>query len=155
MRIVKKFLSNKILVWTVVLIVIFCITQFILKILNLKFRKWFFMTIAGIATVIIFIELIHILLSQNNKIKLFFMFISIIGIMLVLLFYKKIILAFFGTNARIEHVVEKNSNKYVASVEEGFLDTTVYYYKYINWFIMGSEVEFIENYKGAYDPIRK
>ena len=45
-------------------------------------------------------------------------------------------------------------DKYVASVESKFTDTTVYFYKYVNSFVMSSEAEFEEYYNGCYDPIK-
>ncbi len=59
----------------------------------------------------------------------------------------------FPTSGYTEHIVEKDGEKYVATVY-GHLHTYVHYHDYINYVVCGKQVRISEDYgKGSFDPL--
>lgn len=152
-------INKNLILYSIILIVILFIAHFILKLFNLKFRQWFYLTVISITIVGILIRIIEKFIKQSRKVKkiigYIFSGLAILGIIFwrivaVMLFFLLLII-----NPKAEHVVERQGDIYVASVESSLLHTTVYFYEYVNFFVMGSEAEFEEHYKGAYDPIAR
>ena len=159
---IKSFfrkINRNLLLYSIILIVILIIAHLILKAFCLKFREWVYLTVIAISIISISIYLIQKFIKASKEIKFIIGYICAILVILGVLFWKIVALMLLLLpliiNPKSEHIVERQGNKYVASVESGFLDTTVYFYKYVNCFVMGSEAEFEEYYKGSYDPIKR
>lgn len=152
-------INKNLILYSIILITILVITHVILKLFNLRFRQWVYLSVIGISVIGILIRIIENFIKQNRKVKKIIGYICASLLVLGIIFWKIILgMLFFLLiiiNPHTEHIVERQGNRYVASVEVSLLHTTVYYYKYINFFVMGSEVEFEEHYKGSYDPIEK
>lgn len=156
---IKVFLNKNLLIHSIVLIVTLFIIHFILKVFDLKLRNWVYTVVISISAILFSIFLIKKFIQTDKKTKLDIVYGIAIFIVLCAIFWKFLLVGFFfliiGINPKSEHVVERENIKYVAVVETGFLHTNVYFHKYINVFVMNSEVEFSENYNGSYDPIER
>lgn len=152
-------INRNLLIYLIILIVILVIAHLILKVFCLKFREWVYLTVIAISIISISISLIQKFIKASKEIKFIIGYICAILAILSVMFWKivaaMLFLLLLIINPKSEHIVERQGDKYVAIVESGFLDTTVYFYKYVNSFVMGSEAEFEEYYKGSYDPIKR
>jgi len=152
-------INKNLILYSIILIAILVVTHFILKLFQLRFRQWVYLTVITISVIGILIRIIQKFTKQSKNVKKIIGYICA-SLLVLSIIFRKILLAilFFLLiiiNPHTEHIVERQGNRYIASVETSLLHTTVYYYKYINFFVMGSEVEFEEHYKGSYDPIEK
>lgn len=147
----------------VVLIIIYEILEYILRINNLAFRNIIFYTFivsCVILSFLIFIQVIKALYNTTKKktLKIYVRIISGIGsgiitiLMTALLIYGTFIFIFAH---RPEHVVEKDGKKMVAYVDS-FLEVKVNYYKYVNLLVRGNQLKINEYYgNGGYDPFER
>lgn len=159
---IKIFFSKtnrNLLHYSILLIVILIVTHFALKIFNLKFRQWVYLTISTVSIIGMFIHLIKEFIKKSKRFKLKIGFICATLVILCKIFWKEVGFIFFFlvciVNPKKEYVVETHGCKYIASAESGFLNTTVYFYEYVDSFIMGSEEVSEKHYKGSYDPIAR
>lgn len=162
MKKIKSFfhkINKHLILYSIALTIVLVITPFILKLFALKLRQWVYLTAAIILMVLIFIFLVQKFIKKSKKTKLIIVLIFSIIITLFITFWKVLFLGLFVIlsviNPKSEHSVQIEGNQYVASVEYSLLDTTVYYHKYINAFVMGYEPEFTEYYNGYYNPIER
>lgn len=160
MKKIKSFfhkINNYLLLCSLVLILILIVTHFILKLFALKLRQWIYLTVSIILMVLIFIFLVQKFIKKSKKTKLIIVLSLSIIITLCITFWKVLLLGLFVIlsviNPKSEYLVQIEGRQYVASVEYSLLDTTVYYHKYINIFVMGYEPEITEYYNGYYEPI--
>lgn len=150
-------INNNMMLYSVVLIVILFFTQIILKFFNLKLRQWVYLTVVVISTILILGFCIKQFIKKSRKTKSIITFIGISVLALCIIFWKIVLWGLFVLiiviNPKSEHVVYIQGSRYVACVESNLSDKTVYYHKYINFIVMRSEEDFIEYYKGSYNPI--
>ncbi len=148
---IKKYIPRIILLDTLLFIVIMTAVHFVLHLLGLTFRKWFFSICLILIMTGIITGIFQLLLKiRIRSVKILAVTAYIILVVAVgVIFYPLVIFAVVGE----EHVVERKEGKYVAYVS-GFLSTYVYYYEYKNFLICG-ETKRIEEYygKGGFDPI--
>ena len=147
-----KKIKRSILFYTILIAIIFTISHFILKIFNMQYRQWvyFFIFIATIIGTIL--GIIQIVKNKSKKIKIIVASIGFIIIILGIIFWQLILLIFAFAYVP-EHEITKEDKKYVAYVKS-FLDVKVYYYDYINFFLVGNKIKIYENYgNGGYDPL--
>ena len=151
--------SKSLLTYSILLIIILVVLHFILKAAGLKLREWVYIVVISISAILFVVFLIKKFIQTDKKTKLDILLGIVVLLILCAIFWKFLLIGFFFLiiviNPKSEHIVEIEYEKYVAVVEIGFLDTNVYFHKYINPFVMNSEVEFSEHYKGSYDPIER
>ncbi len=158
---VKIFLNTmakKLILYSTILTILVIIMHLFLKLINLRFRLWIYITTAVILVIAIMIKLVMLFIKQKPTVKRNIELVCGALITLGLIFWRVTLLLLFALLLLMpgtEHVVEKDGQKYVAYVNSGFLDTTVEYYDYINFFIMSNELALSENYNGSYDPIKR
>lgn len=149
-KIINK-LKCSILFYVIMFVIIFVLLHFFLKLFNIQFRQWVYYFALLISTLGTLAGIIQLVRKRSKKVKLAFSIIGIIITIFVLIFWQ-IILLFFALSYSPEHIIEKNNNKYVAYVNS-FLQVDVYYYDYINFFLVGNKVRIREDYgNGGYDP---
>ena len=152
MRKLLNKIKNHILLATIVFTLLFALLCALLSLCNIMFRKWVYYLVALLVACGIIFGIIQTRGNAKNKIfKIFMNVVLILGVIGIILssFFIFIALAFSYTP---EHIIEKNDKKYVAYVHS-FLKVDVYYYDYINFFIMGNKVKIREYYgSGGYDP---
>ncbi len=168
-NIMKKF-NKHIGLFSIILLIVFTVLHFLLKLVHIKFRKWVYVTIVSIFLIGIFIKILQILYSKIKKHeKKFFIYSGITIAILILfgiIFWRYTLLMILlmlllvdsytdNIIPNYEHVVKREDTKYVASVNPMWMDTQVDYYEYINFFIMGNEVKDSKFYDGVYDPIQR
>lgn len=160
MKKIKVFfrkINRNLLLYSIILMTTLVVTHLVLKPFYLKFRQWVYLTVVAVLTILILICLIQSFIKKSKKIKLIIGYICAILLAVGIVFWKTVVFMLFllivAINPKSERIVEIQGNKYVASVQSRLSDRTVYYYNYVNFFIMGSKVQFTENYDGSYDPI--
>lgn len=146
----KKFLARaktSILFYVILFIVIFVLLHFLLMLFNIQFRQWVYYVVVAIAVIGILIGLFKLESIENKIVK------RIVTISTVLCFIAIPYILLYCIFLYIpEHILEKDNNKYVAKVRS-FKRVDVYYYDYINFFLVGNKVRIHENYgSGGYDP---
>lgn len=147
-RIFKK-LENNILAYTSIFTIFFVLLHFLFKLFNIRFRLWCYCLVATFMIVGIIVGTFQFLKEKSKKVKLVFFIIGVSIIIFVAVSWKTILVALDYTP---EHIVTKNDKKYVAYVR-AFLNVDVYYYDYINFFLVGDILKIYENYgNGGYDP---
>ncbi len=145
-------IKKSILFYTIVVAVVFVITHFLLKIFNAQFRQWVYYSILVLVLIGIITGIIQIVRKKNKKIKIIFLTIGLITSILIIIFWKVILLIIVFSYSP-EHVVIKDDKKYLAYVNS-FLKVDVYYYDYINFFLIGNKLRLHEYYgSGGYDPL--
>lgn len=168
-NIIKKFNDH-----IVLLLILFISLHFFLKLINVRFRKWVYVTIISIFSVGIFIKIIRMLYSDailgKKYIKQFFSkylsIIVVVSILLGIIFWKYLLLIIFLIALTIdsitdniipnyERVIQIEDSKYVASINPLWMDAHVDYYEYINFFIMGNKPIDIQYHIGVYDLINR
>lgn len=152
-------ISKSLLTYSVLLIIILVALHFILKASGLELREWVYIVVISISAILFVVFLIKKFIQTDKKTKLDILLGIVVLLILCAIFWKILLIGFFFLiiviSPKSEHIVEIEYEKYVAVVEIGFLNTTVYFHEYINPFVMNSEVEFSEHYKGSYDPIER
>lgn len=144
----KSFLSKKFLfiLLTIFLLLIFLIIT-IANLNNVFITNITINILSIIFTIFLFLLLFRILLcSRINSTKFIVKSFSILYILIGMFFY-------FNENP--QYVINKNTKKMFAVVNNGPLQVWVEYYDYTNPFFVHKEnLKFIEFYGGAYDPIK-
>lgn len=146
----KKIKTN-ILLYTVIILVSFVISHFILKILSIKYRQWVYYAVILLFMIGIVVGAIQIIRKKGKTVKVIS---SIIGTIIAffVIFYWQLFLLGFVFSYCPEHVIERDGKRYVAYVKS-FLSVNVDYYDYINFFLVGDKVKIHEYYgKGGFDP---
>jgi len=151
MIIIKKYIPEIILIDTLLLILVFMLSQLLLTIFDLSFRKWAIAVFVMFITLGLVIGTYQLLLRiRNRSLKIFLASLYTVFVLAAGSFVLPVALFAFAGK---EHVVERNEGKYVAYVN-GFLDTYVQYYDYKNFLICGKNKRIEEYYgKGGFDPI--
>lgn len=150
MKQIKKYILKMILFEPVLFILILAIANLILSFFNLMFRKWIYILSPLIIMLSFVIKIMQLLLKIKKKklkrtLSTLFMIYLLISTPIISL------LAIFCIPP--EHIIEKDNEKYVAYVN-GFLKTYVYYYDYVNAFVVGNQKRIEEYYgKGGFDPL--
>lgn len=142
-----KWINNNILLFTILVIATLIGCHFLLGIFNIRYR----LSMIYSSSIIIIIGLIAgtiQLFRKKGKIVKSVIIATCITIIIVCLLFWQIILLVLAFLYTPEHVVEKENKKYVAHVYS-WLDTSVEYYDYINFFAMGNEINFIEYYNNV------
>ena len=146
-----KKIFDKMILFTIIYIVLFIAMYELLRCFSLHFRQWVYIVSAIIIVLGFSIGIYYKIFKSKSKKKKIILSILYTVALLVILFnsYTIFIVAF---SYQPEHIVEKDNRKMVAYVS-GFLDTSVYYYDYVNPFVIGNKV--MEEYygKGGFDPI--
>lgn len=146
-----KKIKKSILFYTIMAVIIFTISHFISKIFNTQYRQWVYLLIFILTLIGTVSGIIQIIKNKSRKTKIIVAITGSIIIILAILFWQ-LILLIFASIYKPEHVKTNEGEKYVAYVE-AFLDTEVYYYDYINFFLVGNKVKIREDYgNGCYDP---
>lgn len=142
-----KWISNNILLFTILVIITFIVCHFLLGFFNMGFRLSAVYTLSIIIIIGLLIGTIQIYRKKGEIVRgtIIAIFICII---IFCLFFWKIILLLFAFAYTPEHVVEKEDKKYVAHVSS-WLDTHVEYYDYINFLVMGKEIRLREFYNNV------
>ena len=145
-------MKNNILVSTIIIdliiILIGLINYFVFKVM---FRQWVYYFLIVVNIIAFIVGIIQKIRSKNKIVKITFISIGILLIILIIIFWKLILLV-FAFSYSPEHVIQKDDKKYVAYVK-AFLHVDVYYYDYINFFLCGNQLRLHEDYgKGGYDP---
>lgn len=153
----KKMLNRikeHILLCDLIFIVIIVILNFILNLLNIRFRLW-------ITIVIIFLSVIGFVVGMLQQIykatesKKTAMIISILilaFIIILTLFFMPIIILVWVFSYHPEHTVMLDGKRYVAVVSS-FLHVDVNYYDYYGPLLMGTKVRVHGDFgKGGFDP---
>ncbi len=148
------FLKNNILIGDLIFIGINILINFILYLINIRFRLWAIILIILIAIIGFIIGIIQqIFLSSDNKKKA--AIISFIGIIPIIVsiysFFPFIkLVGFLYYNP--EHTTTLDSKKYVA-VTSSFFSVHVDYYDYYGFLLTGTKVRVHGDFgKGSYDP---
>ena len=144
MKKIINFLKNNILLDSIIVLLIIIVLNYLFELFNLKLRQniiYFSILMIIIGTIIGMIQLYK---TKGKIVKRIIISLSTLCIIFGIIFWQFIffIVAFTYTP---EHIVYKDGKKYVAQVYS-WLDTTVRYYEYKNFFIMGSKQRIVENY---------
>lgn len=144
MKKIINFLKNNILLDSIIVLLIIIVLNCLFELFNLKLRQniiYFSIIMIIIGTIIGMIQLYK---TKGKIVKRIIIGLSTLCIIFGIIFWQFIffIVAFTYTP---EHIVYKDGKKYVAQVYS-WLDTTVRYYEYKNFFIMGSKQRIVENY---------
>lgn len=151
MKKILKQIKNHILLSTIIMVVAFIAICFVNKLFGVMFRQWVYLAIILIAIIGSIIGIIQIIRKRNKYIKIL-LIVFLVSIFIFIIAFWPIILLGVAFSYEPEHVIEKDNKKYVAYVES-FLKVNVYYYDYINFFLVGNKVKIHEFYgNGGYDP---
>lgn len=149
MQTIKKYIPKMIWMYTILYAALFCLLYLGLSVFGLTFRAWVYIGAAVVIAAGLLAGLIQILVWIKRKV----LKTVCIGLSIVILFYSfwiGFVVVIFGYMP--EYVVERNGQKYVIFVDS-FLKTSVYYYDYKNFLVMGKERRIEEYYGKAYfDP---
>lgn len=152
MKKVFNFIKKHILITTIISTFIFVLLHFLLGLCDIMFRQWIYYLVGILIVIALIAGMIQTIKKTQNKIiKIIIKIISIIIVICTIL-SSYIIMLFLVFSYSPEHVIEKNGKKYVAYVKS-FTHVNVYYYDYINFFLVGNKVKIEEYYgRGGYDP---
>lgn len=151
MKIVWNILRKNVLLSSLINILVVVLVYFLLKIFNITFRQWVYYFVFAITAIGIIIGSIQISKKRGKITKAFFIILGIAVVVIIVLFWK-IILLVFAFSYKPEHVIIKDNKKYVAYVI-AFKQVDVEYYDYINFFLVGNRLKLREEFgSGGYDP---
>lgn len=144
-------MKKHILLNTIIYVIFFAISYFILKLFHLMFREWIYI----LSAILITFGCISGLMQLSSKIEKESLKELLTGSLIIT---STLILSIgqfiFVFTYMPEHIVEKDGKKMVAYVN-GFFRTYVYYYDYKNAFIVGNQKRIEEDYgDGGFDPIQ-
>lgn len=152
-KIFNKVKQN-ILVYDLAFVCINILINFILYLINIRFRFWVIILIILISIVgfvIGMLEQIYIS-SENKKKAILLSLLVIIPIMILALVFLPIIGFVSLFNYKPEHVTILDNKKYVAVVSS-FINVDVDYYDYYGFLLMGTKVRVHGDFgKGGHDP---
>ena len=150
----RKFLENlrkNIFLYTIIFLLLFIISHFVLNIFNIQYRQWIYWSVLAVFIIGIILGIVQIVRKKDENIKTAFIIMGMFVTIIIVAFWKMFLLLFAFLYTP-EHVIEKDDKKYVAYVDS-FLQVNVNYYDYINSFIMGNKIRIREDYgNGGYDP---
>ena len=151
MRKVWDILRKNVLWSSLINILVVILVYFLLKIFNITFRQWVYYFVFSITVIGIIIGSVQIAKRRGKKTKALFIFLGIVIAIIIVMFWK-IILLVFAFSYKPEHIVTKDNKKYVAYVI-AFKQVEVEYYDYINFFLVGNRLKLREEFgRGGYDP---
>ena len=140
-------IKNHITLYNSILFVIFLLLNFILYLLNIRFRFWFIVLILIFLLIGFIIGTIQILVNSFKTMKIVISFVSFL-----MLFLGLISIKIFDFTYYPEHTVTIENKKYVAIVK-AFEIVDVSYYDYYGPILMGIKERIHSNFgKGNYDP---
>lgn len=146
--------KNNIFVCDMIFVSVNILINFILYLMNMRFRLWFIILILFISIVGFIAGIFQLIYkSSDNKIKAIFISLLGFGPIVILLFLFMPIINFLAIfSYKPEHTITLDNKKYVAVVSS-FLNVDVYYYDYYGFLLMGTKVK-VHGYfgKGGYDP---
>lgn len=154
MKKVFNKVKNNIFICDLIFVSINIVINFILYLMNMRFRLWFIILILLISIVGFIVGIFQLIYKySDNKIKA--IFISLLGFVpIVILFFLFMpIISFLAIfSYKPEHITTLDNKKYVAVVSS-FLNVDVDYYDYYGFLLMGTKVK-VHGYfgKGGYDP---
>lgn len=146
--------KNNIFICDMIFVSVNILINFILYLMNMRFRLWFIILILFISIVGFIAGIFQLIYkSSDNKIKAIFISLLGFGPIVILLFLFMSIINFLAIfSYKPEHTTTLDNKKYVAVVSS-FLNVDVYYYDYYGFLLMGTKVK-VHGYfgKGGYDP---
>lgn len=147
MKKIYNTIKRSILFYTVIYLIIFIISKFIINLIGFDYMKKIYISSTIIIILGIIASIIQTLIKNKSmKKKIISTIIYLIIIVVLLIFYTFI---FFVSSMLVpEYIIDKDNNKYVAYVYS-WIDTRVEYYDYINFFIRGSKKKIQENYNNV------
>ncbi len=149
-KVFNKIKSN-IILSDLILIGIFILLNFILYLINIRFRIWFIVLVLILLLIGFIIGMIQFFIKSSKTRKIIILIVSFI-ILVLCLFFWRIILFIFAFSYCPEHTVIVDNKKYVAVVRS-FLNVDVDYYDYYGFLLMGTKVKIHGDFgKGGYDP---
>ena len=153
----KKILNkikNNIFIYDLIFIGINILINFILYLLNIRFRLWVIISIVLISFIGFIVGIIQLLyISSNNKKEaIIFSLLGIVPIVILICIFMPIIGFVAIFSYKPEHTTTLDNKKYVAVVTS-FLHVDVDYYDYYGPILMGTKVKVHGDFgKGGYDP---
>lgn len=153
MNLFKKIKKN-ILIYDLLFVSANIIINFILYLMNMRFRLWFIILIIFVSIVGFIIGIFQqiYLFSDNKKRTIILSLLGIIPIIILILISLPIVCFIAIFSYKPEHTTMLDNKKYVAVVSS-FLHVDVDYYDYYGFLLMGTKVK-IHGYfgKGGFDP---
>ena len=150
----KEFLykvKTRILFCVIIFMMLFIVSHFFLKLFDIQFRQWVYCFIWLVLTIGFIIGVMQEIRRKSKTIKALFLMVVLVIVIFVTIFWQ-IILFCFATLYKSEKIVYKDGTKYVAYVHS-FFQVDVYYYDYINIFLVGNQIKIYEYYgEGGYNP---
>ena len=131
--------------------------NFILYLMNIRFRLWVIILILLISIIGFIVGIFQqiYLYSNNKKRVVFFSLLGTIAIIVLISIFMPIISFVTTFSYRPEHTTTLDNKKYVAVVSS-FLHVDVDYYDYYGFLLMGTKVRVHGDFgKGGYDPFDK
>ena len=154
MKKVFNNVKNNIFICDLIFVSINIVINFVLYLMNIRFRLWFIILILLISIVGFIVGIFQLIYKySDNKIKA--IFISLLGFVpIVILFFLFMPIIGFVIifSYKPEHTTTLDNKKYVAVVSS-FLNVDVDYYDYYGFLLMGTKVKVHGDFgKGGYDP---
>lgn len=149
-----KKMKENILVCDFLFIGISLLLNYILYLMNIRFRQWMIITMILIAVIGFVIGILQqIYGSTENKSKaIIISVLSVIFIIIIILICMPFITFFLIFSYHPEHTVMLDGKKYVAVVRS-FLHANINYYDYYGPLLMGTKVRVNGDFgEGGYDP---
>lgn len=153
----RKFFNKSkfnILIYDLIFVVFNILLNFLLYLLNMRFRLWFIVIIVLISIIGFIIGMFKVLYNsyEDKKTVIIFSMLSVITILIFIALLLPII-GFIGIfTYKPEHTVELDNKKYVAVVNSLF-HVNVNYYDYYGPLLMGTKVKVYGYFgNGDYDP---
>lgn len=154
MRKIFNKIKRNILIYDLIFVIINILINFILYLMNVRFRLWAIILIILISIIGFVVGIFQqIYLSSDNKNRT--MILSLLGTIpiIILILISLPIVGFIAIfSYKPEHTTTLDNKKYVAVVSS-FLNVDVDYYDYYGFLLMGTKVK-VHGYfgKGGYDP---
>lgn len=152
----KKFnkIKRNILICDLIFVGINILINFILYLMNMRFRLWFIILIILISVIGFIVGIFQqiYLYSDNKKRTIILSLLGTIPIIILILISLPIVGFIAIFSYKPEHTTVLDNKKYVAVVSS-FLNVDVDYYDYYGFLLMGTKVK-VHGYfgKGGYDP---
>ncbi len=152
-KIFNKIKSN-ILLYDLIFTVVIILINFILYLVNLRFRLWFIIIIILICAIGFIIGIFQQFFksSENKKIAVIMVLLIFSVSTIIIIILMPFITFVFAFSYKPEHTVILDNKKYVAVVSS-FLNVDVDYYDYYGPLLMGTKIR-VHGYfgNGGYDP---
>ena len=152
----KRFnkIKKNILIYDLIFVVFNILLNFMLYLMNVRFRLWAIMIIILISVVAFIVGIFQqiYLSSDNKKRTIILSLLGIIPILTLILIFLPIVGFIAVFSYKPEHVTMIDNKKYVAVVSS-FLHVDVDYYDYYGFLLMGTKVKVHGDFgKGGFDP---